>query len=1049
MTGLAFPGALAEDAKACGLHYWLVLRRGRKKFYSTTNALLEADRISNLLLTDSGWDPAVAYYNILESPYPVHYPIPADNITSCLEALLTHVSSTSGSELARLSDVAADILKFQHPCCAIRGSSSSASFSRRIRPIEGQLSALLRAERLASHTPAGPAPKMLIKCATLEELAELSAAPAGEVTGTTASSSSSFGGNVCSFARSTVQRLAATSTTLQRHISTYGLGRLVRAAEQLLVHGLCGAVTLGRAAEGSSASHPFTVGYSKSGSSGGASRAAGASRPYTSGVMTRSVSVEGLRTVSRRLTAGQLLAKFEESLSKSALRAALLGKFPRKPHPQAGAKCNIYLDCLLSDVRECRAGIAPSIFRLLASLPSGYYSEDQICNAVLHSCCLTHPDTSLKLLVFILYGLLSPDALKGLSNVLKGTGTNMIIDWAPFVELHCLLGRGVGSGDLEADARRRVSEERGCEVEVDIDRLEATVGDILSEELDGRVVTVDSLDRHWDRRFEWCVAGAHSHTINSPDLPEVPREGPGGVAMTRRMAMEYVDRNPVVGWDGTTRVSVVEKLEQGKTRAIYSCSTTNYIAFSRVLRPVERAWRGRNVIVDPGAGGNYGMFRRIRNAWPKALPVALMLDYADFNSQHTLAAQQTVIKSLISRTTGVSATEEAQLLESFDRMHLHLKGRPMGRVRRTLMSGHRGTSFINSVLNSAYLRLVIGPERYAKVQSFHVGDDVLIFCRTASEAYGILGDMRSAGFGLQASKQSVGVAGYEFLRMAGTRQSAHGYLARAVASCVSGNWTNDWKMAPAAALHSLVQMSRSIINRSRNVEAWRLMLSSTCAATNLPREIVGEVLSGQVAVGSGPVFREDGRYECREILEAPDGCYASIARHDEKRLPRYASRAYFERGCTPLEHKAMDLAGFVPWGAALRSTYGDLATPAAALSDAPAPAPRAPVCLGGRTLFAKAGEVLLDHELDKPVQRGVLAQYPVIALLQNVLDDGQLGELMRSAGYSFEPGSERINAFGGVREGAVIRGWLPYADAAALGTRALTGSVRVMHPLYM
>lgn len=828
---------------------------------------------------------------------------------------------------------------------------------------------------------------------------------------------------------------------------------ICKCIEDCAVQHLGGAIVAGRDKEGGKTDRPLSLAPSRSAEIRPHALAAGRGHAGGTTAYARLVGPHAIAEAVRRVSAGDVIAALEKRDSSIRLRGALLDRFPRKPHPEAGTKCNVYLDCVLTDLATYYPELLEPTCALLESVPRRALFEDQVAASVVFAASYTGAAPYCSVLALCLAGVSYPMVLKSLTDILKASGSNTRLEWAQLCELQCLLGRGAADMDLRSDALSRVEPGRGNAVVCDSRRLAEAIDCVLLEELGSSSLTCDTLEHHWDRRFEWCVAGSHSAVTNKDcGFPDVPVVGPAGIRVTRRIAMECTAFSPLQDWDGTTKVSVVPKLEHGKTRAIYSCNTISYSCFSRVLRPAERKWAGRRVIVDPGAGGSYGMFRRIRSAWPNTLPVALMIDYADFNSQHTLESQKLVISALLDRFPGVTEAEKDVLVSSFDRMHLYLKGEALGQVRRSLMSGHRGTSFINSVLNAAYIRMVVGEEVYAGVQSFHVGDDVLMFCKDVDQAYSIVDAMRSAGFQLQASKQSVGRAGFEFLRMAGTRSSAHGYLARAVASCVSGNWTTEWREQPVAGLHTAVQTARSIINRAANVDAWKLLVSSARAHTNLPVEALEDVLSGKVAVGNGPCYRDDGRFESREVLEVCDDSEANLRMIPYRALPREATRDYFQRGRSDLEARAMRLVGFQPWGAALRASYGDLAVISRGLAP---PSPEAQpvrtksVSLGGRTLFTKRGEVLLDHELDKDVMRGSLAQYPVISLLQHVLTDPQLAELLRAGGYSFEPGKERIAAFGGVREGATVRGWLPYSDAAALGARALVGTVRVMWPLYL
>ncbi|AOM63180.1 RNA-dependent RNA polymerase [Eimeriavirus ni] len=1095
--GAASRGALREAADSCGLTRLLV---GFIAEASALSRLPESERYGAIISACGGGAEdrleACVCYNILSNPTPIHLPQPA----AWVWPILLGVGEAAGRMLPPEWRRCIAMLPRRRYSVLPRAQGNRWLGSSKGRGVDSLASSY--ALHVDSHGRDGK-PALGALCRYLSEadaaihegtrrvLASRAVPPAASVSGLLASGRELFeagllgeeqdteahvrvdgpsprmrarrggGGSYVAPGISRVASRLATSvrggvnsllTWLRDFSVSEVAGALGRVATQRLVGASAGPAVLERRLEerarpspvssGVTSGRPWARGLDDKGGScgvlGGSGWSMKVSRRQAEGLM-RSISLPEIALT---------LVKREAGLR---LRSRLQARFPRKQMSQATSKVNVFLDSLLMDLAAYDPTGCSLSLSILDTVPAGTLYEDQVCGAVLHAFSLCHGRAGATLLLILVLGLAAGGTpLQGLSDVLKATGSNTSFEWAHFCELHCLLGRGAGELDLKEDAARRCRPKPDMEVEVDPVKLETAVRAVLAEELGTDNLIIDDLDRHWDRRFEWCVAGAHAASVNQcGGFSCVPSCGPGGRKMTRRMAMEYVEGNPLHSWDGEVKVSVIPKLEHGKIRAIYSCNTISYAIFSRVLRPAERKWAGRRVIVDPGAGGNYGMFKRIRTAWPRSLPVAVMLDYADFNSQHTLGAQQTVIRCLLERCPGISAAEKETMIASFDRMYIYHSGALVGRCRRSLMSGHRGTSFINSVLNAAYLRVVLGEDGYAKLQSFHVGDDVLIFARDERSGYEIIQAMTAAGFHLQAKKQSVGRAGFEFLRMAGTRRAARGYLARSVASTVSGSWTSDERLGAIASLHNAVQQARSLINRSGNMDCYKLLLRSAYARTSLPLSILGEVLSGQVAVGAGPVYRADGHYYNREVLELDLAREHHVDSIPWRKLARHATSDYFARGRADLEEHAMFLVGYKPWLAALRSTYGDLA----GVLNEPGPddgddTPRA-VALGVKRMFTKSGVVSLDTELDKPVQRGLLVHYPIIVLLQHSLDNNQIGELLRAAGHLCEPGAERIAAFGDVKLGSVINGWLPYSDAAALGARGLWQTVRVLYPLRM
>lgn len=79
-----------------------------------------------------------------------------------------------------------------------------------------------------------------------------------------------------------------------------------------------------------------------------------------------------------------------------------------------------------------------------------------------------------------------------------------------------------------------------------------------------------------------------------------------------------------------------------------------------------------------------------------------MLDYDDYNARHPLEYQQMVIEELVAHS-GYDPVLGQRLADSFNNMYLFRPDtREPQQLKGTLMSGHRATTFINSVLNYAY-----------------------------------------------------------------------------------------------------------------------------------------------------------------------------------------------------------------------------------------------------------------------------------------------------------------------------------------------------------
>jgi len=124
-----------------------------------------------------------------------------------------------------------------------------------------------------------------------------------------------------------------------------------------------------------------------------------------------------------------------------------------------------------------------------------------------------------------------------------------------------------------------------------------------------------------------------------------------------------------------------------------------------------------------------------------------------------------------------------ELLGAFDKKELQITvfgGKKYCKWTSTLPTGHRATSFINSILNRAYLVHLL-PE----CESYHAGDDVYI-----TKAVSMLPIVRSGVVELNPAKPSWGHQG-EFLRNVLTTSGIFGYPCRSIATFISGNWLTD------------------------------------------------------------------------------------------------------------------------------------------------------------------------------------------------------------------------------------------------------------------
>nr|WDS83875.1 RNA-dependent RNA polymerase [Cordyceps chanhua victorivirus 1]WDV34688.1 RNA-dependent RNA polymerase [Cordyceps chanhua victorivirus 1] len=633
---------------------------------------------------------------------------------------------------------------------------------------------------------------------------------------------------------------------------------------------------------------------------------------------------------------------------------------------------------------------------------------------------------------------LAADPVKGkaATTVLKALGLNSLSWGAFFCETQCMAGRATGRVDVKAEARRRCNHAllEGEIIDIDPDVLRPHVRSILKRELPG-TVDVPTLDDFWSSRWLWCVNGSHTTASSralglDPHFLDSTHE-----RVYRRSASENVAQEPITSWDGYTTVSASEKLENGKTRAIFACDTRSYFAFSWVLGAVQKAWRNERVILDPGTGGHLGMAQRIIRA-QRGGGVNLMLDYDDFNSHHSNRVMAMVFDELCLHV-GMPAWYRSVLVKSFDRIY-YTDADGRHRIAGTLMSGHRGTTFINSVLNAVYIRASIGACEFDRLLSLHTGDDVYVRCNTLSDCARIL--ERTAAFGcrMNPAKQSIGFSGAEFLRMGIRGDSAFGYLGRSIASLVSGNWSSNDPLAPYDALQCAISGTRAVINRSGILDSANFIATALrYPPSALSLRSLGMLLMGRAALVGSPVWGTGGRIVNYEPV---------VPQADNIPIPstwkRHATTDYLSKHVSPIEASALEWAGADASSLLIASSYSKGL-------DKDGTGPLTPVQFKRLPPRFARGFACASDLKKRDENPGVLAKYPVINLVKSRLSQDALKDLVTAELGHVPPGDLYKIAFGGDAESKCIFGVMSYADASAFSKLTTAGNVYTLFNIAM
>ncbi|AZT88645.1 RNA-dependent RNA polymerase [Tolypocladium ophioglossoides totivirus 1] len=711
----------------------------------------------------------------------------------------------------------------------------------------------------------------------------------------------------------------------------------------------------------------------------------------------------------------------------------LMEAFPLKRHAAASVKVNVYLSEVLETILKLEQ---ESYYDPLVDALAGKVLADQATMAIMYAMALRkHLGGDARQAAYD--AVMDPKSAKGLTTALKALGANSDMVGAMFVESECLQGRGVGTTDLLAEASYRCDPVEVSKVVIpEKEGLENVVRTIIREELSGREIKFDSLENFWDQRWRWCVNGSHSRVLDSHMGVDSHGQLPGIDRMYRRMYAEMSRDYPGYGWDGTTYVSTSPKLEAGKTRAIFACDTRSYFAFEHLLSPVSAAWQDKRVLLNPGRLGTLGLALRINRAKSQG-GIHAMLDYDDFNSHHSTANMKMLFRVTMEEV-GYPVELRQPLLDSFDKMHVSLRGKEIGVMAGTLPSGHRGTTYINSVFNAAYIRHALGEDLYRDISSLHVGDDVYSSCPTHSHASILLDRVGEYGCRMNAAKQSVGSVSAEFLRLAVRPTYATGYFCRALASTVSGNWTSSAKLGPKEFLASICASSRSLQNRGRTTALIPILARAASRVTKLRYRGLVPIIAGEAAIAGGPVFTESSVIRTREYVEGPEEReLPSKVRRD---WPTHATDSYLATSLKPVEVAALVLTKRSVKSVMLLSSYkkalvDDFSLRGCQLRNV---RDRRPV-----------GSASAQDLLFRPDRPGCLEKYPILPYLKGYLTSMQLRELVRLANGDSTASDIRRVAWGEESRSKIIQGVLSYSDAASLSKRTSNSLIYTTFDTYM
>jgi hypothetical protein len=378
-------------------------------------------------------------------------------------------------------------------------------------------------------------------------------------------------------------------------------------------------------------------------------------------------------------------------------------------------------------------------------------------------------------------------------------------------EFFVLANRGIGEVDWHAEKTHRVNPNV---VNVAPEKIKSIALAIFRRgQAEGYTYAEMSWDNYWARRWAHVPTGSmHSQYFSDMQFAGDERTTKTKHFMLsntpKRKLRDYIDRRAEIkAWPST-------KYEWAKMRAIYGCDVTTHLVTDFAMPAAEDALDNRFPVGNK-ANEEY-VVRRVDLASAGGIP--LCFDYEDFNSQHSLASMQAVVDAYFEVCDPMASQEQRNALAwtVSSVTHQGVEGKDPYTLSGTLLSGWRLTSFVNSVLNFAYLEAA-GAMTDIR-DSVHNGDDVLAFTTTLKDAVEVLRKAKTINIRAQPSKCAVGGLA-EFLRMdrAAAKPTGAQYLTRAVATAVHARTESMEPDSPVTLARDMITRIQELKQRGANI----------------------------------------------------------------------------------------------------------------------------------------------------------------------------------------------------------------------------------------
>lgn len=314
------------------------------------------------------------------------------------------------------------------------------------------------------------------------------------------------------------------------------------------------------------------------------------------------------------------------------------------------------------------------------------------------------------------------------------------------------------------------------------------------------------------------------------------------IRLNKHSYFENTPTEEVLGWiDTKPRLQArgSEKMEPGKSRAIYATGVIDQTLVTYVIGKLEaRMGRVKSLV------NNHIGLREVADIGARLLNVTsgsiecTMLDFADFNYQHTIEMQYIlfdVIYNELKRYRNADLSKAAKWVRDaqLNQTVRFPNDITEYRVTQGMFSGVRSTDFTNTLLNLAYIsacmEIVEERAQIKPIELFHLhkGDDVWVTNKSRLWAILLYKTMEEAGFVFQASKQMFDQNRAEFLRVLYTDNGALGYMMRSVATFIIKPIQSVLDLAPQNRATAYTSQIHLLYRRGFHPKACKILWNAT------------------------------------------------------------------------------------------------------------------------------------------------------------------------------------------------------------------------------